>query len=98
MPRTMRLQRLMLSALSVGASLLLISVNLPHRHEGAAAHPEQSCTACRMQGNLSATPPAPPALRHAPVLVALRRIQGRAARGTALIVRLSVPRAPPRLS
>ena len=88
-------QRALRSVLCLGAALLLVSVNLPHRHDGTAPHPERSCTACRVQGSLAATPPAPATLHHPTIPVASQRLPSHQAPRATLLVRSSVPRAPP---
>ena len=96
---TMRLQHRWLVALSVSAAVLLAAVGLPHHHDGAmASHPAQSCRVCKIQEDGAAAPAVFTLPQDLTVIVAGCAVCRSTPPRAALVVRRSIPRAPPALS
>lgn len=92
-------RRVSMAAQALGAAALLMTVGLPHHHEGSAApSPTHSCRACKIQDGFSAAPPDSQALPVLPVLVGRSSRPAYESPRAARVIRRAVPRAPPLLS
>ena len=99
MRRPAGFQRVRMAAQALGAAVLLMTVGLPHHHDGSAApSPAHACRACKIQDGFSATPPVSQALPALPALVGRPSRPAHDSPRAARVVRHAASRAPPRFS
>ena len=92
-------RRVSVAAQAFGAAVLLMTVGLPHHHDGSAApSPAHACRACKIQDGFSATPPASHAVPGLPVVVMRSSWPACDSPRAARVIRRAAPRAPPFLS